>query len=88
MSPAAERIAAAYNELIDHYGEPHGTWVRLAELREQAGLTSPDFDAALIQLGEDGYANLVPQSDQWNLTEADRDAALWYGDQYKHLVSM
>lgn len=82
---AATKIRQAYTELATYHGR---TWVRLAELREEAGLSRPDFDAAITAMGEDGHANLIPESRQADLTHADRAAALRFGGQDKHLVSM
>jgi hypothetical protein len=43
-------------------------------------------DQALTSLSRDRRISLIPQSNQKILTEADRDAALWLGGEYRHLA--
>jgi hypothetical protein len=78
-------IAAAYRSLAPG----PGAFVSLRELRrELAGRPRPDVDAALAALFTAQRINLIPQSNQRALADADREAALRIGGEYKHLISI
>jgi len=78
-------IEAAY-----HYLAPGvGAFVSLRELRLRLpGRPRPDVDAALAALFTAHRVNLIPQSDQRALSDADRDAAVRIGGEHKHLISI
>ena len=79
------RIEAAYHSLAPGSGE----FVSLRELRLRLpGRPRPDVDAALAALFTAQRVNLIPQSDQRALSDADRDAALRIGGEHKHLISI
>jgi hypothetical protein len=69
-----------------------GDFVSLRDLRlrlaEQADRTRPDVDAALTTMFTAQRINLIPQSNQQALSDADREAALRIGGEYKHLISI
>ncbi len=46
------------------------------------------MDAALAAMFTAQRINLIPQSHQQALSDADRDAALRIGGEYKHLISI
>jgi hypothetical protein len=78
-------IEAGYRSLAATAGE----FVSLRELRLRlADRTRPDVDAALTTMFTAQRINLIPQSDQRALSDADREAALRIGGEYKHLISI
>ena len=84
-----DRIRAAFGALLADSGpwEPHG-FVSIRRLRERLPrIPRRDLDAALVRMYEDQEVNLIPQSNQAKLTEADRAAAVRCGGQDKHLFS-
>ncbi|QSB13059.1 hypothetical protein JQS43_15535 [Natronosporangium hydrolyticum] len=84
-SELAARARKAYQELVDR----PGGWVRLAQLRPLLGAAASDeVDEALLELSDDPQVALAPASDQLALTDADRAAAVWIGNQQKHLISI
>jgi hypothetical protein len=78
-------IEAGYRSLAATAGD----FVSLRELRLRlAGRTRPDVDAALTTMFTAQRINLIPQSNQQALSDADREAALRIGGEYKHLISI
>ena len=78
-------IEAGYRSLAAGSGE----FVSLRELRLRLpGRPRPDVDAALAALFTAQRINLIPQSNQRALSEADREAALRIGGECKHLISI
>jgi len=66
-----------------------GEFVSLRELRLRlADRSRPDVDAALTTMFTAQRINLIPQSNQRALTDADREAALRIGGEHKHLISI
>ena len=66
-----------------------GEFVSLRELRLRlVGRPRPEVDAALAALFTAQRINLIPQSNQRALSDADRDAALRIGGEHKHLISI
>lgn len=70
----------------------HTEWMSLASLRtELAGLedapTRTEVDAALTHLVATHTARVIPESNQKTLTDEDREAALWLGGEWRHLIS-
>ena len=79
------RIVSAYDALAE---EP-GAWVSLTRLRPfLADLPVEVVDDALRRLGRDPGVNIVPESNQKMLTDADRRAALHIGGQDAHLLAI
>lgn len=77
-------VMEAYHDLAAGPGE----FVRLRELRGRLSATArPDLDAALEEMYRAQRVNLVPQSNQRALTDADRQSALRVGGEFKHLLS-
>jgi hypothetical protein len=78
-------IEAGYRSLALGSGE----FVSLRELRLRLpGRSRPDVDAALAALFTAQRINLIPQSNQRALSDADREAALLIGGERKHLISI
>lgn len=79
---AKGRIAGAYLDLAGHPGQ----FASIRELRELLPGTG-DLDAILIAMYCDGEVNLIPESAQQSLSEADRRAAVRCGGEDKHWMS-
>jgi hypothetical protein len=78
-------IQAGYQALTRGPGE----FVKLRELRLRLPeIPRPDIDSALDKMYTEQRINLVPQSNQQALSEADRESALRIGGEYKHLISI
>ena len=78
-------IEAGYRSLAAAAGE----FVSLRELRLRLpGRPRCDVDEALAALFTAQRINLVPQSNQRALSDADREAALRIGGEHKHLISI
>ncbi len=78
-------IETGYRSLAATAGE----FVSLRELRLRLpGRPRRDVDAALAALFTAQRINLIPQSNQQALSDADREAALRIGGEYKHLISI
>jgi hypothetical protein len=78
-------IETGYRSLAATAGE----FVSLRELRLRlTDRTRPDVDAALTTMFTAQRINLIPQSNQQALSDADREAALRVGGEYKHLISI
>lgn len=75
-----------YNAITQNAADTNNPWAGLAELRENVGLSRPDFDTALHQLKRARWIVLIPEANQKALTHADREAAVWVGDEPKHLA--
>ena len=83
------QVRAAFSVLAADPGPwtPHG-FASIARLRERLpGIPRADLDAALIRMYENQEINLVPQSNQLRLTDAERAAAVRCGGQDKHNLS-
>jgi hypothetical protein len=81
----AELIKAAYLRLAS---EP-GKFVKLRELRgELSNVPGVELDASLKEMYRAQQVNLVPQSNQQALTQADRESALRIGGEAKHMISI
>jgi hypothetical protein len=81
----AELIRAAYLRLAS---EP-GKFVKLRELRaELSDVHRERLDSSLEGMYRAQQVNLVPQSNQQALTQADRESALRIGGEAKHMISI
>ena len=81
----AELIRAAYVRLASEPGE----FVKLRELRAELSDVPPsDVDSSLKEMYRAQQVNLVPQSNQQALTQADRESALRIGGEAKHMISI
>jgi hypothetical protein len=79
------RLVNAYAALA---AEPGG-WVRLTRLRPFFGdVPAAAVDEALRRLSREPGVNIVPESNQKMLTDADVAAALHLGGQDKHLLAI
>ena len=79
----ARLIETAYHGLANAPGK----FVKISELRAQlAGVSRADLDAALEAMYRSQRVNLIPQANQQALSDADREAALRIGDEFKHLI--
>jgi hypothetical protein len=80
-----ELITSSYLQLA---GEP-GKFVKLRELRAYLSEVPRDeLDSALERLYRAQQVNLVPQSNQQALTEADRESSVRIGGEAKHMISI
>ena len=77
----AEQIAAAYAALAP---EP-GAWVGLAALRELVAGDRTEIDRTMVRMELDREWLFVPETAQFDLTLADRAAAVRIGGKDKHL---
>lgn len=86
----ASQIETAIIEAITEATAITGcTWYQLVGLREDLWRFRRDaVDQALIQLAVAGRLNLIPESNQKTLTDAQRRAAVRHGNQDKHLVCL
>jgi hypothetical protein len=81
----AELIRAAYLRLAS---EP-GKFVKLREIRaDLSDVPSSELDSSLEGMYRAQQVNLVPQSNQQALTQADRESALRIGGEAKHMISI
>jgi hypothetical protein len=79
------RVEDAYRALAP----ADGAFVKLRELRARlADIARPDLDTMLTALFATARINLIPQSNQQALTDADRESALRVGGESKHLISI
>lgn len=84
----AEVEAAVRKAYATLAAEP-GAWVGLAELRAHlGGYGHSDVDAALRALARTPGVHLNPEANQQALTSADRAAAIRYGGDDNHSISM
>jgi hypothetical protein len=78
-------IEAGYQALTRGPGE----FVKLRELRLRLPeIPRSDVDSALDKMYQEQRVNLIPQSNQQALSEADRESALRIGGEFKHLISI
>jgi hypothetical protein len=80
-----ERIVGAFHDLAGD--DPD--WVPLLSLRERlAEEDRAEVDKALTELHAAREIELIPESNQKTLTDADREAAIWLGGEYRHLIGI
>jgi hypothetical protein len=78
-------IKTAYRSLAAEPAE----FVKIRELRAKLpDIPRAELDSALERMYRAQQVNLVPQSNQQALTNADRDAALRIGGEAKHMISV
>lgn len=81
----AARVEAGYLALAPASGD----FVKLRELRLRlSDLPRADVDSALAAMFTRQRINLIPQSNQQALSDADRESALRIGGECKHLISI
>lgn len=79
-----EAIRRAYARAA---GADAGNWVMLGALRRQLGsLPRAEVDHALTQMYMEGAADLVPNYADWELTDADRAAAILINGERRHRI--
>jgi hypothetical protein len=85
----ATEVQVAIRKAYSTLAAQPGAWVGLAELRANVeGYPRSDVDAALRVLARSPGVHLNPEANQQALTAADRAAALRYGGDDNHLISM
>lgn len=90
MSDYAWTPAQIADGIYDTCAAAHD-WVSLADLRAEwdtVGVTREQIDAALKHLVIARRIKLIPEANQKTLTQADWDAALWLGGEYRHLAGI
>lgn len=76
------QIREAYAGLVGSAG-----WVPLRDLRAALpGLARDVVDQAMTDMQARQEALLIPEENQKTLTPADRDAAIYFGGQARHLI--
>ncbi|PRY54060.1 hypothetical protein [Glycomyces artemisiae] len=81
----ADRIIATYRELTGDTAD----WVPLLALRERLDdAVREEVDKVLAELHTLREIQLIPESNQKTLTDADRAAALWLGGESRHLIGI
>jgi predicted transcriptional regulator of viral defense system len=86
-----ERICDAYRRVAAKAGVSvagGSVVVTIADIRDVSGVHPDDLAAMLTRLHEDGQVSLIPRDDLHPLDGRERDAAIWCGGEYKHLVTM
>jgi hypothetical protein len=78
------RIRAAYRQLAAAPGD----FVTIADLTDRSGIPVDKLADMLIRMYKDQQVNLIPRANQEILTDRERQAAIWCGGKWKHLVSM
>ena len=86
LSPLADSIVGLYEGLAAYPASP----VRIADLRGMllCGEDQADVDAALLELSLIEGVMVWAQSDQANLTDADRAAAVQLGGEPRHSIAI
>lgn len=89
----AVRAVQIENKIREAYAaskKPGRDWVSLADIRDHLGesVNRHEVDAALKRLEQQDGVNIVPESNQKALTQAERDAAVVIGDQAKHAITI
>ena len=80
-----DRIRKAYGAVTRR----PGAWVMLDKVREALGPADrADVDNALLQLSREPGVDFIPESNQKVLTDEERAAALSFGNQDVHLLSI
>jgi hypothetical protein len=89
QADAADDLPAGIETAYRGLAPAPGQFVSLRELRLRLpGRPRPELDAALAALYAAQRVNLIPQSDQRALSDADRAAAVRVGGEDKHLISI
>jgi hypothetical protein len=87
--PKPKDLTVRIREAYDGLKQGHRAWVKLLELRRAlSDVDSKEMDAALISLLDKKEAEFIPSVDQFALTEDDRKAALYIGENPRHQISM
>ena len=83
VDPVESRIRAAYWALAD----APAAWVRIADVRARLdGVPADQVTAAVLRLERERDVHVVPETDQRQLTAADREGAVRIGGKDKHLL--
>ncbi|WP_158299714.1 hypothetical protein [Glycomyces paridis] len=86
---AVSETEAAIREAYPNLLGPVNEWVPLRHLREHlADIDRDELDKTLTELFGAHEIVLIPESNQKTLTEADREAAVWIGGRYLHLLAI
>lgn len=92
-NPVGQAIAQAYSTVRGRHAERGNPWVGLADLREEMGsqFTREQVDAELVRLGQGGGdpdVTITPEENQKVLTQRDRVAAVLFGGEPSHVISI
>jgi hypothetical protein len=81
---AAREIKRAYGTFAGQYGQG---WMMLAEVANRVDMDHDSLTAGVLFLmrTEDRF-HVIPESNQKVLTKDERAAAVWIGNQWRHLI--
>ncbi|MEU7591187.1 hypothetical protein AB0A95_33445 [Micromonospora sp. NPDC049230] len=88
MTPkkAAVEIRRAYGTYTTQHGQ--GEWIFISDIADRVDLTREEIHAGIRHLkATDQRFNLIPESNQKVLRPIEREYAIQYGNQAKHLIS-
>lgn len=95
MNGIIDAIAAAYDDIIatDKADNPRvedGDWVRIARIRDLINEPHDAVTAALIEMTQttNGMVQLAPESATMALLPEDHEAAVHWGSEALHLISI
>lgn len=87
--PLNDRIPSAIGDILARDGSHRGELVSLARLRDElSDLDRGDVDAALLQLNRARVIQLEPDPNRQALNQRAKDAAIWVGGEFMHLVAL
>jgi hypothetical protein len=81
-------IRDAIRQIEKDLGKEKGSWFMLSTLRDRlpAGWSRQEVDRALLALVRDPDVFIVPENNQKALNQKEREAALWMGNQWRHVI--
>jgi hypothetical protein len=86
--PIDEQVAQAYRDVITARGGDVGDWVGFASIRSRVKGNKTEVDEVLKGLERLPDVQISPDTAQFDLSEADRAAAVRIGGKDKHILKM
>jgi hypothetical protein len=81
--PVDQRVRQAYQTLAEHAGDV----VNLARLRDMLPeISREELDETLLTMDRNRDIQLEPDPHRIALTQRTKDAAIWLGGEYMHLI--
>lgn len=97
-TPPAPDVVPLIRMAYTHVAAYPGAWVSLERLRNELAMmrmrgSQPDIpnevvDEGLCRMMTEGDVSIIPESNQKTLTAQQRNAAVWIGNQWKHLIAI